>query len=156
VTGLGNRRYAEQELERRLGEMKRTGEPLVVLFMDIDRFKQVNDTHGHDVGDVVLRMVAETLVHELRSYDFAGRWGGEEFVVVLPNSSGDEGGQIGERLRAAIEKSSRKISEAALTVTVSVGAYTCDAEDTPESAVGKADKLMYESKRKGGNCVTTG
>jgi diguanylate cyclase (GGDEF)-like protein/PAS domain S-box-containing protein len=154
LTGVGNRRYTEETLSHRIDEMKRQKSRLAVLFFDIDHFKAFNDTYGHAVGDVVLKMTARTLAGAMRSYDFLGRWGGEEFVAILSNMTPIEVESMAERLRMLVENSSRTLSENRLKVTVSIGAYVCSPEDTGESAIATADGLMYESKSKGRNRVT--
>lgn len=155
LTGVGNRQYTEEILHQRFDEMKRTDTRLAVLFIDIDHFKKFNDTYGHQVGDVVLKMVANTMAGTLRSYDFLGRWGGEEFVAILPRIKPMELQGAAERIRTLVEQSSRKISENKINVTISIGAYLCQPQDTIDSIVDSADKLMYESKDKGRNRVTT-
>ncbi len=154
LTGVANRRYTEENLVRRLKELEEKGTPLAVLFVDVDHFKKVNDTYGHDVGDVILKMVARTLSGAMRTYDLLGRWGGEEFVAVLPNLQPIEVQTIAERLRALVEKASRDVSKGKLKVTVSLGAYVCQKGDTPATVVAHADKLMYTSKSNGRNRVT--
>jgi len=156
LTGVGNRRYAEQMLEARFDLLKRMeGEgTLAVLFLDIDNFKLFNDKYGHEVGDVVLKMVARTLRSAVRSSDFVGRWGGEEFVVVLSNLQPVDVARMAERLRALVQQSSRQSSQNRLEVTVSIGACQCGPADTGASLVRRADKLMYESKARGKNRVT--
>lgn len=156
LTGVGNRRYTQQTLAHKLDEMKRNDSWLAVLFVDIDHFKQFNDKHGHAVGDLVLVMVAKALASGLRSYDFLGRWGGEEFVAVLPNIKPTDLESTAERLRMLVESSSRDSSDGKLCVTVSIGAYLCKEDDTSEGIVTHADALMYQSKENGRNCVTIG
>ena len=153
LTELGNRRYAEITLGSRLSEMNRYGWTLGVLFVDIDHFKEINDRHGHDAGDDALRMVARTLRHTARASDFIGRWGGEEFIVLLPNVTGLELTAAAERFRALVESSGLRLASGFLAVTASIGATLALAEDTPESVVRRADALMYQAKREGRNRV---
>lgn len=154
LTGVGNRRYAEQTLRQRIEEMQRNGSQLAVLFLDIDHFKTFNDTHGHATGDLVLQMTARTLAGAMRSYDFLGRWGGEEFVAILPNMKPGDVAGFADRLRSLVQHSTREMSSGKVSVTVSIGAHICRPGDTPETAVAAADTLMYESKRRGRNTVT--
>lgn len=156
VTGVGNRRYAEQMLEAKLAEMKRNDGTLGLVFIDIDRFKSINDRYGHNVGDVALKMVARTLANAMRTYDFLGRWGGEEFVAILPNHHKPQLAAFAERLRALVEKSSATVSKGSLVVTISAGAVLAQPEETVEAFVARADALMYQSKQAGRNRVTTG
>jgi diguanylate cyclase (GGDEF)-like protein/PAS domain S-box-containing protein len=154
LTGIGNRRYAEQMLARKLDEMARGGMRMAVLFIDIDHFKKVNDTYGHDIGDVVIKMVARTMSSAMRSYDFLARWGGEEFIALLPAANATSAARIAERLRTLVSHSSRDMSQGKIRTTVSIGVYFCRRDDTPESVVKQADRLLYESKRNGRNRIT--
>lgn len=156
LTGVGNRRYAEQMLAQKFEEMIRTCGALGLLFIDIDRFKQINDNYGHQVGDVALKMVARTLANSMRSYDFLGRWGGEEFVAILPNLQKPQLEAFAERLRALVEKSTTTISKGQLVVTISIGGVVAGPEDDREKALHRADELMYQSKAEGRNRVTVG
>lgn len=125
-----------------------------LLFMDIDHFKPVNDLHGHNTGDQVLVMVAETLRSNLRASDIIVRWGGEEFVVLLRDNLAAETIAIAEKLRALVERSHLPIAESLLRVTLSVGATMLRPNDTIESAIQRADALMYQSKSGGRNRVS--
>ncbi|MBI5092451.1 MAG: sensor domain-containing diguanylate cyclase [Candidatus Hydrogenedentes bacterium] len=156
VTGVGNRRYTEQMLTSKGQEMKRSGSSLGLVFVDVDHFKAVNDRFGHKVGDVALKMVARTLSGAMRSYDFLGRWGGEEFIAILPNLHRPQLEVFAERLRALVEKSSATVSNGALVVTISAGATVVKAGEEVGKAVARADALMYKSKAQGRNRVTIG
>ena len=157
LTGVGNRRYAEISLTSRFDEAHRYGWPFGVLFLDIDHFKDVNDTHGHDVGDEVLKAVANTLAANVRSFDFVGRWGGEEFLVVMPNV--EEAGtlmRLAERFRMLIAAASANLPDGGrLSVTVSMGATMVRPDDTLDELLRRVDELMYASKQSGRDCVTT-
>jgi len=155
LTELANRRYAEITLGSRLSEMNRYGWALGVLFVDIDHFKEINDRHGHVAGDDALRMVARTLRNTARASDFVGRWGGEEFIVLLPNATATELISAAERFRALIESSGLRLPSGLLSVTASIGATLARLEETPESVVRRADALMYQAKREGRNRVVT-
>lgn len=152
VTGLPNRRYVERTLRARLAEMRRYGQAFGALFIDIDDFKRVNDTLGHETGDEVLRMVARTLAHSMRSFDVVGRWGGEEFVAVIVNVTAEELVSVAEKLRALVEQS--ELPEGAVRVTVSLGAALAGPQDTEETLLERIDGLMYRSKAQGKNRVT--
>ena len=154
LTGIGNRRYAEQFLEQRVAEAERSAKPFAVMLADIDHFKAFNDQYGHAVGDVVLKMVGATLRSAMRTYDFVGRWGGEEFLVIMPGLKWHELKDASDRLRLLVERSSKRVSEGKLSVTVSLGACMYCPEDTLEKVVARADELMYRSKEKGRNCVS--
>jgi diguanylate cyclase (GGDEF)-like protein/PAS domain S-box-containing protein len=156
LTGIGNRRYAQMNISARLDELRRYGWPCGLLFMDLDHFKQVNDTHGHVAGDEVLKMVARTLTRSMRPFDFLGRWGGEEFVAVIANIEPGEFAGVAERARMLVEQSAVPVGSKELVVTISVGAAIAGAEDTVEALVERADRLMYRSKTAGRNRVTLG
>lgn len=153
LTGLANRRYAEITLNARIDELQRYGWLFGVVFIDIDNFKMVNDRHGHELGDEVLKMVAKTLQNSVRSFDVISRWGGEEYLAVIANVHGEELLATANRCRALVEGSFMP-SVPQLRVTISVGAALASPEDTMESIVKRADELMYRSKRAGRNCVT--
>ena len=153
LTGLANRRYAEIALQARFEELRRYGWPFGVAFVDIDHFKNVNDRFGHGVGDEVIRMVALTLVNCVRSFDIVGRWGGEEFIIIIANVDAGELQTSAGRFRSLVEQSSLP-AEFPLRVTVSVGATSARPEDTAETLIERADALMYRSKQAGRNRVT--
>ena len=154
LTGLGNRRFAETVLAGRLGELRRYGWPLAVGFVDIDHFKEVNDGRGHGVGDAALRMVARTLLGGVRGSDSVVRWGGEEFLLVLPGVEAGRLGELLEKLRRLVESSALEAEGGPVRVTISLGGTMAVAGDTPETLLERVDALMYESKRAGGNHVT--
>ncbi len=154
LTRLPNRRHIEMAATSRLGELKRYGWPLGVVFIDIDHFKRVNDSHGHDAGDAVLKTVARTLLESSRGFDILGRWGGEEFLGLIQNVDEDRLGAVSERLRALVAASSVRHDDAEITVTVSIGATLARTDDTPEGLVKRVDSFMYESKRTGRDRVT--
>ncbi len=156
LTGAYNRRrwieLAERELQRAAGERR----PVTLLMLDVDNFKQVNDLHGHSVGDAVLRMVADTCGRVLRPSDPLARWGGEEFVMLLPGATLEEGEAIGERVRLAIAATPVDASTSALHVTVSIGIVgTSDAVSGYDlhRLVHIADCAMYSAKQDGKNLV---
>jgi diguanylate cyclase (GGDEF)-like protein len=153
LTGVGNRRYAEAELGVRLAELKRHGFPFGLLFVDVDHFKRVNDIHGHEAGDAVLRIVASTFRHAARTHDFVGRWGGEEFLVVAAHAPAGTLQAIGDRFRTLVERTVAPTPSGPLSVTISVGAALARPDDTPASLVARADGLMYQAKQTGRNRV---
>jgi diguanylate cyclase (GGDEF)-like protein len=153
LTSLPNRRALQAALLRRLDDARLHQHPLSVLFVDLDHFKRVNDTHGHAVGDEVLVDVGRRLVHGLREGDMAFRQSGEEFVVLLPGADHSVAGPIAERLRASL--SSRPIDSRAgpVAMTASVGLATLRDGDSPERLLARADAAMYAAKRAGRNRV---
>jgi len=157
LTRIGNRQHLEGRLRAVIAEFENTQNMAGLLFMDIDHFKKVNDTYGHDVGDKALCMVANTFRHALRVTDTIGRWGGEEFVAILYNIFDEKTlYQTAEKVRALIEASRLDIDKQSLNVTISIGATRLYSNDTPESFIRRADELMYRSKLAGRNRVTIG
>jgi diguanylate cyclase (GGDEF)-like protein/PAS domain S-box-containing protein len=154
LTGLGNRRWAELSLRARLDEMDRYGWPFGLLFVDVDQFKQINDEYGHLNGDEVLKMVAQTLSRSVRSFDFVGRWGGEEFIGIIRNATEKTLRSVANRCRTLIEDSVLAIDENQIRVTVSIGATLARQEDTMETLLQRADELMYQSKASGRNRIS--
>ena len=156
LTQLANRNYIERELQSRFEENRRLKIPFGILFIDIDYFKAVNDTYGHDTGDEVLRFIARTFVSNSRPFDLYGRWGGEEFLGIIRNINPDDLVHLGDRLRTLIEHSYVVHGDEKLHVTVSLGATSMKEGDTIESLIKRADTLLYESKRTGRNRLTLG
>jgi diguanylate cyclase (GGDEF)-like protein/PAS domain S-box-containing protein len=154
LTGVGNRRFAEFALAERIGEWERYGWPFALLFIDLDHFKQVNDEYGHAAGDQVLRMVARTLQGVARAHDFVGRWGGEEFVMIVTGVYEEGLAAVAERVRSLVERSGLRTERAEIGITVSIGAVVVDSEDTAETLIRRADERMYRSKAEGRNRVT--
>jgi diguanylate cyclase (GGDEF)-like protein len=154
LTGALNRRTIDLWLARSFTESHRNGQPLAVLFVDIDHFKSINDTYGHACGDACLRRVSEALRRELEPGDLLGRYGGEEFIVVLPGRNGDAARQLGERMRAAVEREDIEHEGRPVRLTASIGVATrLDREDAPSATVERADKALYAAKRGGRNRV---
>lgn len=154
LTGVGNRRYADIALRNAVEELSRFGWPFGLLFVDVDHFKDVNDAHGHAIGDEILRMVAHALRASLRTFDFVGRWGGEEFVLILPNITDEVMDGVAERCRRTIEESAYQSEGRPIHVTVSIGGTLARTEDRPGDCVARADRRMYASKQAGRNRVT--
>jgi diguanylate cyclase (GGDEF)-like protein len=156
LTQLANRHYLQREMQARFEEYKRHKIPSGILFIDIDHFKKVNDTYGHDVGDEVLRFVAHNFVANSRPFDLYGRWGGEEFLGIIRNLTTDEFVRLGERLRVLIENSYIVHDDKKLQVTVSIGATLISEHDTVDTLIKRADALLYQSKQMGRNRLTMG
>lgn len=157
LSGIGNRQYLVGRLSAMIAEYQQTSNPAGLLFMDVDHFKQVNDTYGHNTGDKVLRMIAKTIRYALRGTDTVGRWGGEEFIAILYDvQEPDTLKVVAEKVRSLVECSHLDASGQELSVTLSVGGTLLTSDDTPESLVHRADELMYLSKKTGRNCVTIG
>ena len=146
LTLVGNRRYTEKVLQERCDNFNRRGEKVVVLFADIDRFKAVNDTHGHDAGDAVLKVVARTLANNLRSFDFLGRWGGEEFVAILTNV---DAARAAERCCALVRSCRLDWGGKVIQPTISIGAAVCQPGESPVALIARADAHLYMAKQTG-------
>ncbi len=157
LTGLANRRHTEQRIEIKLGELLERGWSFGVLFVDIDGFKAVNDTYGHDIGDRVLKMLAATLRDNTRADDLVGRWGGEELVVLLADVTRRSMTNIAEKLRYLVEQSAVFVDNSRqIQVTISIGAALAERSDTVTTLMERADRLMYRSKGLGKNRVSVG
>lgn len=157
LTGIGNRRRLEGRLSAAIAEFENNSATAGLLFIDVDHFKSFNDMYGHNIGDSVLRMVAQTIRHSLRATDTVGRWGSEEFVAIL-NDVPDPGALMdaANKVRAQVEHSRLDVEGQGLKVTVSIGGTLLVTGDTPDSFVARADEMMYKSKQMGRNRVTIG
>jgi len=155
LTGVANRGHLEGLLRGLVAEVAGLPSRAAVMMLDVDHFKRVNDTHGHEAGDRVLRMVAKTLRHSVRATDVVGRWGGEEFLVLLRDlDDGADAARVGDKLRTLIASSRLDTDAGSIHVTASIGAALVLPEDTPESVVRRADAAMYHSKHEGRDRVT--
>jgi diguanylate cyclase (GGDEF)-like protein/PAS domain S-box-containing protein len=155
LTEVGNRKLLEIKIGTALQEYHQQHIPFGLLFLDVDRFKSINDTYGHHEGDRVLQTVAANLTKHLRNTDICGRWGGEEFVVLLQNvNNANSLTHIAQKLRIMIASSAITINSLKVPVTVSIGATLIHEKDTLESLIERADGLMYQSKQGGRNRVT--
>jgi len=153
LTGMQNRRYFDDALKEYIEEFRRINKPVGLMILDLDHFKQVNDTHGHDVGDEVLRAVASCLKDMTRYHDVVARLGGEEFAVVAPNMDGDLLVKFAERIRKAIAGMAVLSGNVRLKITTSVGLAVWDGKETAEEFYRRADRLLYQAKRMGRNRV---
>jgi diguanylate cyclase (GGDEF)-like protein len=154
VTGVFNRRYFQVRLDEELQRSRRHQIPLALLLIDVDDFKHVNDSHGHLAGDTVLRDIGEILRHSVRIFDVCARFGGEEFVIIMPGSSSDNARRIAERIREHIEAyrpSDRVLG--ALRVTVSIGLAVSSSGSTAGQLLERADRALYAAKHAGKNCI---
>jgi diguanylate cyclase (GGDEF)-like protein/PAS domain S-box-containing protein len=150
LTGLTNRRGAEQVIRREVQRSRRYGMELSFILYDIDHFKSVNDTHGHGMGDQILRLVARGIADRLRETDLPARWGGEEFLVVLVNTGLEAARICGERVRKEIATLANPMGR---PVTVSGGVVQLQPNETFDQIIGRADALLYQAKREGRNRV---
>ncbi|MGO4835562.1 GGDEF domain-containing protein, partial [Rhizobiaceae sp. 2RAB30] len=152
-TGMQTRRYFDDALREYITEFRRIDRPVGLMVLDLDHFKQVNDTHGHDVGDDVLRAVAGCLKDLTRYHDVVARLGGEEFAVVAPNMDNDQLAKLAERIRKAIAGTAVLTGNVRLKITTSMGLAVWNGEETAEDLYRRADKLLYEAKRLGRNRI---
>ncbi len=152
LTSLANRRAFDDELQRRFAEWQRRKTPFTLLLLDIDHFKKFNDTHGHQAGDEVLRTVGKVLADVPREMDVPCRYGGEEFVVILPATNAREGTVLAERLRKSVESSATAWDGKSLKVTCSLGLAEVGGNDTTALLVKRSDDALYRSKQQGRNC----
>jgi diguanylate cyclase (GGDEF)-like protein len=155
LTELFNHRHVMELVHHECDRVGRYQESFSILMIDIDHFKRVNDEHGHPVGDVVLREVAQVLRDTLRTVDAVGRYGGEEFLAILPHTGAEEAAQTAERIRARLEPHAFRILDRELHVTVSVGVASFPSEkiDSPAALIGAADQALYRAKQGGRNRV---
>ena len=155
LTGLFNRRYLAEVLEAEFFRAKRNGENLSLVIIDIDFFKQVNDTYGHQNGDVVLASVAEVVQQQMRAYDSAARYGGEEFVMVFPGTTLEGGVMAAERLRLAVidHHFPHPLEDLTVTVSAGVASYPSPHVDNIDSLFRRADEALYRAKQNGRNRV---
>jgi diguanylate cyclase (GGDEF)-like protein len=161
LTNLFNRRALYDIADNELGRARRDNKPVSLVMMDIDHFKNVNDAYGHNIGDQALGMVAHIIAENIRTYDTAARWGGEEFLLVLPGASQQEAELIAERVRRGIEKADIHIQEGkTISLQASFGVSTTMPDDllTFDLLVHLADEALYEAKAQGRNrvCVYSG
>ncbi|MCC0006190.1 MAG: PleD family two-component system response regulator [Methylobacteriaceae bacterium] len=156
LTGLHNRRYFDMHLSTLLDQAAQGAKPLSLLVLDIDFFKKINDTYGHDAGDEILRALAGRIRRAVRSVDLVCRLGGEEFVIVMPETSIDVAGRVAERVRRAVEAEPFNVKEGqmAVPVTISIGIADRGSDANPDFIYKSADKALYESKATGRNKVT--
>ena len=155
LTGLFNRRFLMESLDKELQRTKRKNGQLALLLLDIDHFKRINDTHGHLQGDLVLQKVALNIQKELRSYDIASRYGGEEFVAVLPDTSLKEAFNVADRIRLSIQRMQFAgcLSTEQVTASLGVALLPSKSFDDIDGLLRAADEALYRAKEAGRNNV---
>ncbi len=157
LTGLFNRMAILETLDRELTRSIRENTPLAVIMVDLDHFKGINDTHGHQAGDAVLKETARRMLSSLRAYDSVGRYGGEEFLVVIPGSDMDAAVELAERLRLGVSAQPVSVDGTMISATLSLGLAVSTGEITrPEQLLQRADEALYGAKAAGRNRVGTG
>lgn len=157
LTHLSNRRFLMKTLEKELQRCERSQKPMALIMVDVDHFKPVNDTYGHQQGDVVLQTLADQMKAHLRDYDLAARFGGEEFALVLPETALAEAVQVAERLRVAISelRIPADHNEIRLTISLGVATYPHPKVRTVDNLILEADRALYNAKERGRNRVET-
>jgi diguanylate cyclase (GGDEF)-like protein/PAS domain S-box-containing protein len=151
---VGNRRYLEQQLAQQLDQHYKSGAPLGIMLADLDAFKNINDTYGHAAGDVALLTVARTLSNCLRASDAVGRWGGDEFLAILPGITREALAEASEKIRKLVAKSTVAVDGTQISVTISLGVAMVAPGDSPQSLLKRADQHLYTSKQSGRNRVS--
>ena len=153
LTGLSNRRDFHEKAKQEEKRFKRSKRPFALIMLDIDHFKKVNDTYGHDCGDKVIVGVAQSLKNTLRAQDILTRWGGEEFICLLPETDVDGARHAAKVIRSSVEKESSEWSEDAASVTVTLGISVYDGSCSMEECIRHADDALYKGKNQGRNRV---
>jgi diguanylate cyclase len=159
ISDLPNRRYFERAIEKAVGRADRAQAPLCLLLLDVDDFKRLNDSYGHQMGDHVLYLLGSTLKREMRPGDIVARLGGDEFAAILPRTNGDEGRLLAERIRGLLmtrEMKRKSTGEVLGRITVSIGVAELRAGDTARGLVKRADENLYRAKKEGRNAVVCG
>ncbi len=156
LTKLPNRGAYEQRVIEEFARWQRFGKPLSMLVWDIDHFKRINDTFGHQVGDKVLQAIGKLLSERIRATDFVARYGGEEFVMLMPGSNAEQAGQVANEIRQGIASKSFRAGAKELPITISCGYATVGESDDPEQVFKRADEALYLAKEKGRNCCELG
>jgi diguanylate cyclase (GGDEF)-like protein/PAS domain S-box-containing protein len=152
LTGIPNRRFLETQIERLLREQDATGECFPLLMIDLDEFKSVNDSFGHETGDRVLCNISQTLMNSLRGRDILGRWGGDEFVMLLSAANKQQATALAERCRVLVMQTATPNGSEYVKLTVSIGVAISAPKDTRDQVLKRADQQLYLAKHNGRNC----
>ncbi|MCF6218674.1 MAG: GGDEF domain-containing protein [Gammaproteobacteria bacterium] len=153
LTGLDNRRSMDEHIAHESKLALRYGNPLAMLVLDIDHFKRINDNHGHKAGDCLIKAFADVMISTARTTDYAFRYGGEEFVMLLPNTSPEGAMLVAERMRQTVEQTKCICHGETLTMTISIGASYLTSQDRDDSLFLRADDALYKAKNSGRNRV---
>lgn len=156
LTAISNRRYFFESANKAFDEARATDQPLSFLLLDVDDFKKINDSHGHQIGDRVLQRIAHCGTYVLRRDDLFGRIGGEEFAAIFPGCDVQQAKQIAERLEREVQRLSFSVDDSTFSVTVSQGLTTLQPGDDLEDLYIRADEAMYQAKHRGKNCIVLG
>ncbi|MCA9506675.1 MAG: GGDEF domain-containing protein, partial [Myxococcales bacterium] len=153
LTGVLNRKGLDEALQREIASARRRSSSLCIGLLDVDNFKRINDSHGHRVGDAALRHLADVIRDTLRPQDILGRFGGEEFIVILPNTSAEDAVIAMQRLQRALTNQYFLTAGERLLITFSAGVARLGPDEDAEAAIDRADKAMYRAKKAGRNRV---
>ena len=153
LTKLYNRSEIDVSIKQGMDLVKQDKTHMCIIMADLDKFKNINDSHGHIVGDHVLQEVARRLQAAVRGFDIVGRYGGEEFIIILNNTPHKTAHQVAERIRDRINATPISVDGLVINMSISQGVTEVKSNDTPESLVGRADDALYEAKEQGRNCV---
>lgn len=153
LTGLYNRRHMEQIIQEEYAKYQRTGAEFALIVVDFDFFKLINDTYGHAGGDFLLKSVSEDIIRASRRYDTVARWGGDEFLLLLPETNVKESLEVAEHINKTVRERRYVYDKELLSVTLTTGVYVVQCGDTVAEIIENADKGMYKGKRTGRNCV---
>lgn len=152
LTGLANRTLIIKRLVQETSRASRSGHPFVLAMLDVDYFKQFNDRHGHEVGDRILLSIAQAMRSSVREYDLCGRWGGDEFLMLFPETRLSEANSVMERLRHKVQDMELIVGSDALSISVSIGMTEYLPEESFSDTINRADLALLEAKRNGRNC----
>jgi diguanylate cyclase (GGDEF)-like protein len=149
LTGLANRRLLVEQLKKEVERYSRYQRPFSIAMLDVDHFKVINDQHGHEIGDRALTEIARVMDAAIRDNDLCGRWGGEEFLIVLPETGVTAATQVMERVRSAIERLTVRVQDDPIKMTVSIGIAEHTAENSYFDTISQADQALLIAKRAG-------
>ena len=152
LTGIGNRRMLMERIKTESARAERLDRPLTIALLDVDRFKSVNDAHGHEAGDKALVEIAHAIVTSVRHYDLCGRWGGEEFMVIMPEIGAEEAAIVVERVRHAVMALDIRAGDARLSLSASFGIAERREGENVSETINRADTALFDAKRAGRNC----
>ncbi len=155
LTQIANRRSMMKHLEGEYSRAIRNQESMCLLLIDVDHFKEINDVHGHHIGDEVLKSISELFVNRLRKQDVVSRWGGEEFLILLPQTTQHSAIEVAETIRKRVEEFTLEEAEKEVAITISIGVWAVNLEESIDDAIQQVDKLLYQAKHQGRNRITS-
>jgi diguanylate cyclase (GGDEF)-like protein len=153
LTELYNRRYMIEKLAEEVNRYRRNRKPFSIIIADIDDFKKVNDTYGHDCGDYIIKRTSQTLADSIRDIDAVGRWGGEEFLILLPETVAEGAVVLAERIQKNVRQAVWTYNQAQILIRLTLGIATFDGETDLEAVIKQADRALYDGKNNGKNCI---